>query len=134
MALINSGATYFLPFLTFHIFCSLPYRAVGVLAADSQSTSTSGYRASLWDPWPDFILLFFFRLTTTSFSYQCSTCGAVGPSGSLMVRNTRQHGVTVLCDFVSISVPRSEPAVSLCCRRTQGLWSPGSSASSRSWP
>jgi hypothetical protein len=23
---------------------------VGVLAADSQSTSTSGYRASLWDP------------------------------------------------------------------------------------
>jgi hypothetical protein len=33
---------------------------VGVLAADRQSTS-SGYRASLWDPWPDFILLFFFR-------------------------------------------------------------------------
>jgi hypothetical protein len=30
-----------------------------VLAADSQSTSASGYRASLWDPWPDFILLFF---------------------------------------------------------------------------
>jgi hypothetical protein len=30
---------------------------VGVLlAAYSQSTSTSGYRASLWDPWPDFIL------------------------------------------------------------------------------
>jgi hypothetical protein len=29
---------------------------VGVLlAADSQSTSKSGYRASLWDPSPDFI-------------------------------------------------------------------------------
>jgi hypothetical protein len=41
---------------------------VGVLlAADSQSTSKSGYRASLWDPCPDFILLFFFRLTITSF-------------------------------------------------------------------
>jgi hypothetical protein len=39
---------------------------VGVLlAADSQSSSSSGYRASLWDPWPDFILLFFFRLTNT---------------------------------------------------------------------
>jgi hypothetical protein len=34
-----------------------------LLAADSQSTSSSGYRASLWDPWPDFILLFFLRLT-----------------------------------------------------------------------
>jgi hypothetical protein len=30
-----------------------------VLAADSQSTSKSGYRASLWDPWPDLSLLFF---------------------------------------------------------------------------
>jgi hypothetical protein len=54
----------------------LPILGVGVgvgvrLAADSQSTSTSGYRASLWDPWPDFILLFFFRLTITSFCYQC---------------------------------------------------------------
>jgi hypothetical protein len=39
---------------------------VGVLlAADRQSTSSSGYRASLWDPWPDFILFFFFRLTIT---------------------------------------------------------------------
>jgi hypothetical protein len=27
--------------------------AVGVLAADSQSTSSSGYRASLWGPRPD---------------------------------------------------------------------------------
>jgi hypothetical protein len=37
---------------------------VGVLlAADSQPTSSSGYRASLWDPWPDFILFIFFRLT-----------------------------------------------------------------------
>jgi hypothetical protein len=36
-------------------------RHVGVLlAANSQSTSKSGYPASLWDPWPDFILLFFF--------------------------------------------------------------------------
>jgi hypothetical protein len=42
------------------------YIGVGVLlAADSQSTSSSGYRASLWDPLPDFILLFFFRLTNT---------------------------------------------------------------------
>jgi hypothetical protein len=40
---------------------------VGVLTADSQSTSSSGYRASLWDPWPDFILLFFLRLTITLF-------------------------------------------------------------------
>jgi hypothetical protein len=33
---------------------------VGVLlAADSQSTSKSGYRASLWDPWPEVSLLFF---------------------------------------------------------------------------
>jgi hypothetical protein len=37
------------------------------LAADRQSTSSSGYRASLWDPWPDFIFLFFFRLTVTLF-------------------------------------------------------------------
>jgi hypothetical protein len=37
---------------------SQPGVAVGVLlAADSQSTSSSGYRASLWDPWPDFIFL-----------------------------------------------------------------------------
>jgi hypothetical protein len=44
---------------------------VGVLlAADSQSTNKSGYRASLWDPWPDFILLFF-RLTITLFCFQC---------------------------------------------------------------
>jgi hypothetical protein len=42
-----------------------------LLAADSQSTSTSGYWAFLWDPWPHFILLFFFRLTSTSFCYQC---------------------------------------------------------------
>jgi hypothetical protein len=29
---------------------------VGVLlAADCQSTSKSGYRASLWDPWPEFV-------------------------------------------------------------------------------
>jgi hypothetical protein len=41
---------------------------VGVLlAADSQSTSASGYRASLWDPWPDFTLLFLLRLTITFF-------------------------------------------------------------------
>jgi hypothetical protein len=41
---------------------------VGVLlAAYSQSTSSSGYQASLWDPWPDFILLFFLRLTITFF-------------------------------------------------------------------
>jgi hypothetical protein len=33
---------------------------VVLFAADSQSTSKSGYRASLWNPWPDFILLFFF--------------------------------------------------------------------------
>jgi hypothetical protein len=33
---------------------------VFLLAANSQSTSKSEYRASLWDPWPDFILLFFF--------------------------------------------------------------------------
>jgi hypothetical protein len=47
------------------------YLGVGVLlAADSQSTSKSRYRASLWDPWPEFILLFF-RLTITSFCYQC---------------------------------------------------------------
>jgi hypothetical protein len=37
------------------------------LAADSQSTSSSGYRASPWGPRPDFILLFFFRLTITLF-------------------------------------------------------------------
>jgi hypothetical protein len=43
---------------------------VGVLlAADSHSTSSSGYRASFWDPWPDFILLFFFRLTITLFFF-----------------------------------------------------------------
>jgi hypothetical protein len=45
---------------------------VGVLlAADSQSTSKSGYRASLWDPWPDFIFFFFFHLTITLFCFQC---------------------------------------------------------------
>jgi hypothetical protein len=39
---------------------------VGVLlAADSQSTSASGYRASLWDPWPDFYL----ALLTSSDNY-----------------------------------------------------------------
>jgi hypothetical protein len=39
---------------------------VGVgLAADIQSTSSSWYRAALWGPWPDFIFLFFFRLTIT---------------------------------------------------------------------
>jgi hypothetical protein len=39
---------------------------VGILlAADSQTTSASGYRASFWDPWPDFSLLFFLRLTIT---------------------------------------------------------------------
>jgi hypothetical protein len=36
-----------------------------LLAADSQATSSSGYRASLLDPWPDFSLLFFLRLTVT---------------------------------------------------------------------
>jgi hypothetical protein len=34
-----------------------------------QSTNSSGYRASLWDPWPYFILLFFFRLTVTWFFF-----------------------------------------------------------------
>jgi hypothetical protein len=49
---------------------------VGVLlATDSQSTSSSGYRASLWDPWPDFILFFFFvwqllYSSATSLSYR----------------------------------------------------------------
>jgi hypothetical protein len=44
---------------------------VGVLlAADSQSPSSSGYRDSLWDPWPDFILLFFLRLTITLFFFR----------------------------------------------------------------
>jgi hypothetical protein len=49
--------------------CPTALTGVGVgvrLAADSQSTSKSGYRASFLDPWPDFILLFF-RLTVTSF-------------------------------------------------------------------
>jgi hypothetical protein len=41
----------------------------GVLAADSQSTSSSGYRASLWDPRPDFILFLYFRLTITLFFF-----------------------------------------------------------------
>jgi hypothetical protein len=41
-----------------------------VLAADSQSTSASGYRASLWDPWQDFILLFLLRLTITFFFFR----------------------------------------------------------------
>jgi hypothetical protein len=44
---------------------SVRVRVPVLLAADSQSTSSFGYRASLWDPWPDFILLFFFRLTIT---------------------------------------------------------------------
>jgi hypothetical protein len=44
------------------VLCNgVPYVGVGVfLAADVQSTSKSGYRASLWNPLPDFILLFFF--------------------------------------------------------------------------
>jgi hypothetical protein len=42
----------------------------GVLAADSQSTSQSWYWASLWDPWPDFILLFLFRPTITFFFFR----------------------------------------------------------------
>jgi hypothetical protein len=65
-------------FLTFRTHVLTGWRllsngvGVGVLlAADSQSTSTSGYRASLWDPWPDFILLVFFSLTITSLCYQC---------------------------------------------------------------
>jgi hypothetical protein len=43
---------------------------VGVLlAADSQSTSSPGYQASLCDPWPDVIMLFFFvwQLLYSSF-------------------------------------------------------------------
>jgi hypothetical protein len=52
-----------------HILLShtrLPQPGVGVLlAADSQSTSSSGYRASLWDPWPDFYL----ALLTSTDSY-----------------------------------------------------------------
>jgi hypothetical protein len=47
--------------------CSL-FVASGVgvlLAADSQATSSSGYWASLWDPWPDFSLVFFLRLIIT---------------------------------------------------------------------
>jgi hypothetical protein len=40
-----------------------------LLAANRQSTSSSGYRASLWDPWPHFILLLFFRLTNTWFFF-----------------------------------------------------------------
>jgi hypothetical protein len=48
-----------------------PSYGVGVLlAADSQSTSSSGYRASFWDPWPDVILLFFLRLTIAFFFFQ----------------------------------------------------------------
>jgi hypothetical protein len=48
----------------------LQFTGVGVLlAADRQSTSSSGYRASLWDPSPHFILLFFFRLTNTWFFF-----------------------------------------------------------------
>jgi hypothetical protein len=46
------------------------HTGVGVLAADSQSTNASGYRASLWDPSPDFILLFFLRLTITFFFFR----------------------------------------------------------------
>jgi hypothetical protein len=40
-----------------------------LLASDSQATTPSGYRASLWDPWPYFILLFFFfwQLLYSSF-------------------------------------------------------------------
>jgi hypothetical protein len=45
--------------------------AVGVLlAANRQSTSSSGYWDSLWDPWPDFILLFFLRLIIPLFFFR----------------------------------------------------------------
>jgi hypothetical protein len=60
------------PSLTRGPICNL-HEALGrvgvLLAADSQSTS-SGYRASLWDPWTDFILLFFLRLTITLFFFR----------------------------------------------------------------
>jgi hypothetical protein len=49
----------------------LPQPGVGVLLeADSQSASKSRYRASLWDPWPDFILLSFLRVTITFFFFR----------------------------------------------------------------
>jgi hypothetical protein len=60
---------------TVEVFGSPPHRFafmlwVGVLlAADSQSTSSSGYRAILWDPWPDFSLLYFLHLTITFFFF-----------------------------------------------------------------
>jgi hypothetical protein len=41
-----------------------------LLAADSQSTSSSGYRATLQDPRPDFSLLFFLHLTITFFFFR----------------------------------------------------------------
>jgi hypothetical protein len=58
--------------VTSQYFYGSHIRIVGVgvlLAADSQSTSSSGYQASLWDSWPAFILLFFFRLTITWFFF-----------------------------------------------------------------
>jgi hypothetical protein len=86
----SSGGTY----IDNHYYSSLPdfarfrfrllgvYRIVGVgvgvlLAADSQSTSSPGYRASLWDPWPDVILLFFFvwQLLENSSTHHIATRG-----------------------------------------------------------
>jgi hypothetical protein len=55
-----------------HYFTRMEISILGagaLLAADRQSTSSSGYRASFWDPWPNFILLFFFRLTITWFFF-----------------------------------------------------------------
>jgi hypothetical protein len=50
--------------------CNVEFGVGLLLVADSQTTSSSGYWASLWDPWPDFILLFFLRLTVTLFFFR----------------------------------------------------------------
>jgi hypothetical protein len=62
-------------------YSNLPF-AVVLLAADSHSTSSSGYRASLWNPWPHFILLFFFRLTIALFFFL--SCPLWRESGSVV--------------------------------------------------
>jgi hypothetical protein len=56
--ILNSLAEFLMK--AFTSFRELIGVGVGVLiVADRQSTTSSGYRASLWDPRPDFMLFFF---------------------------------------------------------------------------
>jgi hypothetical protein len=78
-----------------------------LLAADSQSTSLSAYRASLWDPCPHFILLFFLCLTITVFFFRRRLLWRENGSVvySAITQSGYWHPITILYHIIWDCIP-----------------------------